>query len=360
MNGLLPTKDEWRKALRYGLIAGIFAFVAINAKALLLALLPFALAFLASLLLEPAVVLLASRLRLGRSWATLIVLGALSLAGGLFLTWATTQLVDAINSFIDAFPRYKATVDGFIQEIAERATQAYGNLPPQVIEYIAKNTSRVGEALEGILTDLGRAVLSLLTAVPGFLTAGLTASLFVLLATFFTSKDLPRVKAVLWRLVPQSDRPKVRSLLSDLTRVALRYLRAQALLIGITTLLTTLGLLIVGVENWLTAGLLIGLLDLLPVVGPSLVFIPWIVYLLIVGQLPHAIGLLVVYAAASGGRTLAEAKVIGDTVGLHPLATLIALYSGALLWGVPGALLGPAILLVIKAIVKAWRSVEAR
>lgn len=360
MNGLLPTKDEWLKALRYGMIAGIFAFVAIHLKALLLALLPFALAFAISLLLEPVVDVLAIRLHLGRTWATLIVLGVLSLAGGLFLTWATTLLVDAINSFIDAFPRYKETVDRFIRDIAEEANQAYGNLPPQVIEYIAKNTSRVGEAVEGILTGIGRTILSLLTAVPGILTAGLTASLFVLLATFFTSKDLPRVKALLWRLVPRGDQPKVRSLLTDLTRVALRYLRAQALLIGITTLLTTLGLLLAGVENWLTAGLVIGLLDLLPVVGPSLVFIPWIVYLLIVGQMSSAIGLLVVYAAASIGRTLVEAKVIGDSVGLHPLATLIALYSGALLWGVPGALLGPAILLVVKAVLKAWRSVDAR
>lgn len=360
VNSLFPSKDEWLKAARYGVIAGVFVFVAIHAKALLLALLPFALAFAFSLLLEPFVGFLANRLRLGRTWATLLVLGVLSLAGGLFLTWVTAHLIDAISRFIDEFPRYKTTVDAFVQSVVERASQAYGNLPPQVIEFIARNTTRAGETLEGVLTGLGGSILSLLTAIPGLLTGGLTAGLFVLLATFFTSKDLPRVKALLWRLVPPADRSRVRSLLSDLSRIALRYLRAQALLIGITTFLTTLGLLLVGVENWLTAGLVIGLLDLLPVVGPSLVFLPWIGYLFIVGQTSTAIGLSIVYASAAAGRTLVEAKVIGDSVGLHPLATLLALYTGALLWGVPGALLGPVLFLVVKAVFKAWRSVDAR
>lgn len=344
------------KALRYGVVAALFAFVFFNARALFLALLPFGLALGIALLLEPVVGFFARRLRLGRTWATLLVLVVLSISGGLLLTWATTVLVDEVGAFIEEFPRYKETVDAFIQGVIARATEAYGNLPPLVVRYIADNTSRLGQAAEVVLTRLGGALLAILGAVPGLL----TAALFVLLATFFTSKDLPRVKALLWRLVPESDRPKVRTVLADLTRVALRYLRAQAFLIGITTLLVTLGLFIVGIENWLVAGLVIGLLDLLPVVGPSLVFIPWIAYLLIVGQVPTALGLLAVYAVSSLGRTLVEAKVIGASVGLHPLATLLALYSGALLWGVPGALLGPVVFIVVKAVFRAWRSFDDR
>ena len=344
------------KALRYGVIAALFAFVVFNVKALLLALIPFGLALGIALVLEPVVGFLACRLRLGRAWAALMVLLVLSLAGGLLLTWATTVLVDEIGAFIEEFPRYKETVEAFIQGVVQRATEAYGNLPPLVVRYIADNTARLGQAAEVVLTRVGGALLAVVGAVPGLL----TAALFVLLATFFTSKDLPLVKALLWRLVPAADEQKVRTVIADLTRAALRYLRAQAILIGITTVLVTFGLLIVGIENWLVSGLVIGLLDLLPVVGPSLVFIPWIAYLLIVGHLPTALGLLAVYAVASLGRTLVEAKVIGDSVGLHPLATLLALYSGALLWGVPGALLGPVVFIVAKAVIRAWRSVDSR
>ena len=50
-----------------------------------------------------------------------------------------------------------------------------------------------------------------------------------------------------------------------------------------------------------------------------------------------SVSLLIIYGIAAGGRSLFEAKVVGDTVGLHPLATLIAMYTGALLWGVNGS-----------------------
>src|SRR5690606_21200878 len=105
-------------------------------------------------------------------------------------------------------------------------------------------------------------------------------------------------------------------------------------------------------------GLLIGVLDFLPVLGPTAVFVPWIVYLIIVGNTSMAISLLVVYGVAVGLRELVEAKVIGDWTGIPPLAILLAMNIGALLMGVKGAVLGPLILLVSKAVYRAWKSVE--
>lgn len=112
-----------------------------------------------------------------------------------------------------------------------------------------------------------------------------------------------------------------------------------------------------GVENWLVAGLLIGVLDVLPVIGPIVAFAPWAGYLLIIGEVKLAISLMVVYAVAAGGRSIAEAKVVGDSVGLHPLATLMAIFFGALLWGVVGAVAGPIVVIIAKAIYKAWQAV---
>ena len=150
------------------------------------------------------------------------------------------------------------------------------SLPPEVVRYVSENTSRLGEAIEGLVTAAGRAALSLLSAIPALLTAGL----LMLVATFFISKDLPRIKEYLWSRISQDQQEQVRKVFGDLLRAAWRYLRAQAILISITTILTTIGLWIVGIQSWLSAGLVIGILDLLPVVGPSVVFVPWIIYLL--------------------------------------------------------------------------------
>ena len=136
--------------------------------------------------------------------------------------------------------------------------------------------------------------MALLSAIPALLTAGL----LVLVATFFISKDLPRIKEFIWSKIPQEQQEQIRQVFGDLLRSAWRYLRAQAILISITTVLTTFGLWIIGIQSWLSAGLVIGILDLLPVVGPTVVFVPWIIYLFVVGNTGLAVSLLVIYGIA--------------------------------------------------------------
>ena len=349
MNGIFPTSNEWRTALRYGIILAAGAFVFFNIRALVAAVAPFVFAYLLSLALEPAVSRLATGLRLGRGWSALMVLLIVVVAGGLTITWTAAVLVHQIAAFLELLPQYRETLMAYVEQLAQRATEAYWSLPPEVIRYISENTSRLGEAIEGIVTAAGRAVLSLLSAIPALLTAGL----LVLVATFFISKDLPTIKAFLWSKIPKEHQNQIRQVVSDLVRSAWRYLRAQTILILITTVLTTLGFWIVGIESWLSAGLVIGILDLLPVVGPTVVFVPWIAYLFVVGNTALALSLLAIWAIASGARSLFEAKVVGDSVGLHPLLTLIAMYTGALLWGVKGIILGPILFLMVKAVVQA-------
>lgn len=352
MNGIFPSRTEWLKALRYAIIVASFAFLYLNARALLAGVLPFLLAYVLSLALEPAVRWLAARLRIGRGWSALIVLLIVVVAGGLTLTWTAAVLVQQIASFLDVLPEYRETLLRYVDQLTEQATRAYRRLPPEVIRYVSENTSRLGEAIEGIVTAAGRAALSFFSAIPALLTAGL----LILIATFFISKDLPAIKEFIWSKIPDEQQSQIRKVTGDLLRSAGRYLRAQAVLIAITTFLTTLGLWIAGIESWLSAGLVIGILDLLPVVGPTVVFVPWIAYLFIVGNTALAIALLAIWAVASGARSLFEAKVVGDSVGLHPLLTLIAMYTGALLWGVKGIIVGPILFLLVKAVIETRRS----
>lgn len=349
MNRFFPSSNEWQLVLRYGVIILAGAFVFFNAKALVTALLPFALAYGLSVILEPAVFFMATRLRLGRGWSAFFVLLLVISIGGLVITWAAAILVQEIASFLEVLPHYRQTLSGYVERLTDQATKAYLSLPPEVVRYISENTSRLGDAIESLVTAAGRAALSVLSAIPALL----TASLLILVATFFISKDLPQIREFIWSKLPKEQRQQVRSVFGDLLRTAWGYLKAQAILITITTVLTTFGLWIVGIQSWLSAGLVIGILDLLPVVGPTVVFVPWIIYLFVVGNTGLAFSLLVIYGIASGARSLFEAKVVGDSVGLHPLLTMIAMYSGVLLWGVKGIVLGPVIFILAKAILRA-------
>lgn len=69
------------------------------------------------------------------------------------------------------------------------------------------------------------------------------------------------------------------------------FIKAQAVLILFTMIIVFIGLFLLGIEHAATIAFFIGLVDLLPYLGAGSVFVPWIMYLAIAGQLPQTIGL---------------------------------------------------------------------
>src|SRR5690606_27870815 len=95
-----------------------------------------------------------------------------------------------------------------------------------------------------------------------------------------------------------------------------------------------------------------GLLDLLPVLGPGLIFVPWLLYHFILGDALFGLGLALVYAAISFIRTVLEPRIIGERAGLHPLTALIALYVGLKLFGMAGFVIGPLSAILLKSLAR--------
>jgi len=114
-----------------------------------------------------------------------------------------------------------------------------------------------------------------------------------------------------------------------------------------------IGLQILGVPYAFLIAVLVGIADLLPLVGPGAIFFPWIIWEVINGNHIFAIALFVVYLVVTVVRQVVQPKIIGDSVGLHPLETLIALFVGLRLMGVLGLILGPIIWVVVKA---SWKA----
>jgi predicted PurR-regulated permease PerM len=87
--------------------------------------------------------------------------------------------------------------------------------------------------------------------------------------------------------------------------------------------------------------LLTALVDFLPLLGTGIILIPWAIVSLLLGEVRLGVGLLVLYAVSSVIRQILEPKLIGDGLGLHPLLSLAAMYSGLRLFGVWGMILAP-------------------
>ncbi|MCU6339661.1 AI-2E family transporter, partial [Enterobacter quasiroggenkampii] len=89
------------------------------------------------------------------------------------------------------------------------------------------------------------------------------------------------------------------------------YLKAQLKLISVTFVIVFIGLLVLGVSNSFLVALLSALFDLLPLLGIPFIFIPWIAYLLIIGNTSLAIGLAVVMGVTLLIRQILDPKITG-------------------------------------------------
>lgn len=84
--------------------------------------------------------------------------------------------------------------------------------------------------------------------------------------------------------------------------------------------------------------------------GSGTVMIPWAIISAINGDINLAIALLVLYVIVMVVRQLLEPRIVSGKIGIHPIFTLIAMYTGFRFMGVMGMLVGPIILIILKNI----------
>lgn len=125
----------------------------------------------------------------------------------------------------------------------------------------------------------------------------------------------------------------------------------QIIFIIISTCEIIIGFSVLKVENAILLGIICGILDLLPYIGTIIVFIPIIIYNIIVKDYFVAFGLICLYILVQIIREFLEAKYISDKLELHPLLILLSVYIGVKLFGVIGFFIGPLYGLLAKELI---------
>ena len=108
------------------------------------------------------------------------------------------------------------------------------------------------------------------------------------------------------------------------------------------------GLSILGVNYAFILAVVIAIVDVLPILGTGTVLVPWAIFAFISSDIRLGIGLLVLYGVTLIVRQLVEPKIVGSTLGIHPLLTLASVYIGLELLGFIGIFVGPMVALFIK------------
>ncbi|HHP50906.1 MAG TPA: sporulation integral membrane protein YtvI [Moorella mulderi] len=315
---------------------------------LFLAFLPFLLAVFLAALLDPWVNFLERKTKLGRGLAVLLALFlALALAGGI-LVLLFFNLVLELQSLALTLPSQIKSLNQLFQEYLARwqAALLFHRWSPEFYS--------MGQYLwEGLLRGLQTSSSLLLQESAAFLTAlpqCFITLIITLVATFFCSRDKEKLVASFLAGLKPLWRQKALELGNTLGRALIGYLRAEILLISLQVLQVALALWLLRIEYPVTLALLIGLADLLPIVGPGTIFLPWIMVLFLLGKYGLGIALILLYALVILLRQLLQPRLVTARLTLHPLALLFALYGGLKAMGVAGLIIGPLLLIIFRVL----------
>ncbi len=313
--------------------------------------LPFILALILAVLAEPVVELFELRLKFKRVWAVLLSL--VLIIGGFLsvLSLLVSMVIKEMSDLYRAAISHSNQITAQVMETIRHFRIFYGqlHLPDQMQAGLQNGLVKALEGLQNLLSNSIDVLIQFFAVLPGLLVFIMIGTV----ATFFIIKDRALLRGLVIGIIPSSARSTSRDVLKELLGALTGFLKAYSILISITTILTLVSLKILGVKYVLTISLLVGLADILPVLGPGAVFLPWIVWQFINGRTGMGISLLAVYIIISVVRQFLEPKIVGDNIGLHPLTTLISLYVGLQLGGAVGLILGPVTVVIFIACYRA-------
>lgn len=321
--------------------AAVALFCLAFARRLLEYISPFLLALFVAAVIDPLVDRLERR-GVPRGIGSFGVIAAF-FAGAFGLLWLVAvnvagELVLLRDQLPEAFRRVEALVD--------RLAAALGPLVSAMPHPLDDALRRSSGALFDLLMSAAAGGLARIGALPGILSVLAVGGM----SAYFLSRDKRELAAFMWRILPRRWHRELRRLKAEIASGLLGYVRAQCILVAVSGGIAIAALSLFGFRYaWLLGGLA-GILDLVPMVGPSAVFAPLVALDLASGDWSRALGIASVWASLLVLRQVVEPEVVARHVGLHPLTSIVALYLGVKLLGANGILLGPLLAVTLKAV----------
>jgi sporulation integral membrane protein YtvI len=168
--------------------------------------------------------------------------------------------------------------------------------------------------------------------------------LIVFVAAVLIAKDLPAFRE---KYEKSELYQNIHIFTSKLAEAGIAYIRAQLIIMIIIAVICVFGLMLISNEYAFLIGIGIAIMDALPVLGIGLVLIPWTIAMLLNGKLYQAAILFTIFLICQIVREILTPKLIGNSIGIKPLFTLISIYIGVRLFSIIGFILGPIGLVII-------------
>lgn len=297
---------------------------------------PFVAGFLLSRIAYPMVQFLEKRIKINRKYGTMLIIVLVIAVVAFFCYCMIAVLLMGLRGFIEYLPTMSANAGREIEAAMEQFQSVVQKVPFLQNMKIMELETMLGDTVSGIVTGGDSPTITVIGEFAKGLPDLLVSSIMGLLSTYFFVAE--RDKMAQWFLHHSSDsfREKTMQTYSQMLKAVGCYFKAQFQIMGVIYVILTIGLVFLRVKYAWLIGFGIAFVDMLPVFGAGTVLVPWAAVKFFSGSYTVAAGMIVLYVAALLVHQLVQPKLIGESVGLNPFATLFFMYIGYQFAGVLG------------------------
>ena len=315
---------------------------------------PFLIAWLLSLIIRPVSARLHRATGIPKKlWAVLLLI--LFLSGIVLLVgFSVSRALEELRRLVSRLLEEQGGVRGFLEgsvrtfeDFCSRSTFLSPLGGEEGAAFREEINGMLVKLIEGMVTSLGdwlpRVAARILSALPG----AFLMMLVIVISGFYLCLDGERITSSLLNCLPSFLSCRLTGVKQWAKRISFRYVKAYLLLLFLVFSLLFVGFSVLRIEYAFLFAALVAVVDLLPVLGVGTVLIPWAAISLIQKNYYLGFGLIILYLAVFVLRQILEPRLVGRSLGLHPLITLFASYAGLRLFGFLGMMLGPIVAMLI-------------
>jgi sporulation integral membrane protein YtvI len=308
---------------------------------------PFVIGWVIAMIANPLVKFLENKVKLLRkhSSAIIIITVILAVAGVLYLTisFLAREILELMNDLPSIVDEFEDRLNGMNDQLHGLSGSLTVNMQTQIDNILAAS----GDFIRKFVADFKVPTMSAAGSFAKNIAEGFLMTIVTILSAYFFIVEREKLLAILKKQLPEST---IRGwgLISDNFKAAFGgYFKAQFKIMIVLIIIMFVGFEILKVDYSFLIALGIAFLDLLPVFGTGAVLWPWAVIDIIMGNYASAVGLVVIYLICQVLKQILQPKIVGDSIGISPLTTLIFMFVGYKFYGVIGMIIGIPIGMVL-------------
>lgn len=302
--------------------------------------LPFVIGWIIAMIANPIVKWMEKRVKIVRKHSSvIIIIAGLGIVVGIIYL-GISALGREIISLLTDLPDIYNSMELKLADISKKMNGIYKVMPENAKNVMDSFWSNANKYVTDFISNNDVPSISSAGNIAKNLADGLFMAVISLLSAYFFIAEREKMMIVYRKMTPKVITEKIDIIMDNFKRAFGGYFKAQFKIMLVILLILFVGFELLRVPYSFLLALVVAILDLLPFFGTGAVIWPWAVFELISGNYVKAICLMVIYLVCQVVKQVLQPKMVGDSIGLSPLATLIFMFIGYRFSGLLGLIIG--------------------